>query len=108
MYGPEVAEALLLIEKELRQLGLWSSSSPSPEQLQSTMPFSVDTLTFPEWLQFIFLPNMKILVEGGAELPFACNIKPVALDYVESEQLQADLLLSAIDEMDRLLSGPAH
>ncbi|HBZ98732.1 MAG TPA: pseudouridine synthase, partial [Pseudomonas sp.] len=38
---PEIAQQLLLIERELRVLGLWSVDSPAPEALASVEPFCV-------------------------------------------------------------------
>ncbi|MCF5282706.1 pseudouridine synthase, partial [Pseudomonas syringae] len=48
---PEVAEQLLLIERELRVLGWWDTTPPSEQALASQEPFSVDTLEFAQWLQ---------------------------------------------------------
>jgi uncharacterized protein YqcC (DUF446 family) len=71
-----VAALLIDIEAELRQLGLWDKLPPSQEALASDQPFSIDTLTLPQWLQFIFLPTIYQLLEmdkllsgedGGAE-----------------------------------------
>ena len=61
-----LAEHLLLIERELRVLGWWQEQAPSAEALASQEPFCVDTLTFEQWLQWIFLPRMKQLLEAGA------------------------------------------
>ena len=47
----EIAEVLIDIEAQLRQLGLWDKIPPSTEALASTQPFCVDTLTLPQWLQ---------------------------------------------------------
>ena len=43
---PALADQLLLIERELRVLGVWASSPPAPEALASQEPFCVDTLSF--------------------------------------------------------------
>jgi len=65
----DVAQQLLLIERELRVLGLWASAPPSPVALASAEPFCVDTLEFEEWLQWIFLPRMKAILEDNQPLP---------------------------------------
>ncbi|HSX51436.1 MAG TPA: YqcC family protein, partial [Cellvibrio sp.] len=44
-----VAEVLIDIEKELRELRLWDSEMISEEALASEQPFAVDTMTFPQW-----------------------------------------------------------
>ena len=59
----EVAEILIDIEAQLRQIGQWDRLPPSREALASSQPFCVDTLTLPQWLQFIFLPTLYQILE---------------------------------------------
>ena len=66
---PLLAEQLLLIERELRLQNWWSEQPPMSEALASQQPFCVDTLAFEQWLQWIFLPRMKQLLESAAALP---------------------------------------
>ena len=54
----EVAALLMAIEAQLRQLNLWEEEAPTAEALASSEPFAIDTLSFTQWLQFIFLPTM--------------------------------------------------
>ena len=75
---PALADQLLLIERELRVLGMWSSEAPSAEALASQQPFCVDTLDFEAWLQWLFLPRMKQLLEMAGPLPAASGIRPMA------------------------------
>src|SRR5690606_19079730 len=75
---PAVADQLLLIERELRVLGWWSEISPSAEALASQQPFGVDTMVFEQWLQWVFLPRMKFILESGNELPKVSGILPMA------------------------------
>ncbi|UVE17026.1 YqcC family protein [Pseudomonas sp. LS44] len=99
-----VAEQLLLIERELRVQGWWSLESPAEAALASQEPFCVDTLEFEEWLQWIFLPRMKIILESGGPLPEVSGIRHMA-DVVYREQpLKAKTLLSLLDGFDRLIT----
>jgi len=50
----DIAERLIDLEAELRQLNLWAADPPTPEALASEQPFAVDTLALEQWLQFIF------------------------------------------------------
>jgi uncharacterized protein YqcC (DUF446 family) len=75
---PQIAEHLLLIERELRVQGWWDEVAPSPEALASVEPFSVDTLDFAQWLQWIFLPRMKTILEEDLPLPNASGILVMA------------------------------
>jgi uncharacterized protein YqcC (DUF446 family) len=103
---PAVAEQLLLVERELRVLGWWSEMPPSAEALASQQPFCVDTLAFEEWLQWIFLPRMKVILEAGEELPRVSGIQPMAeMVYRERSVQQIGALLAALEEFDRLIGG---
>ena len=65
MADPEIQVKSLLvdIECELRVLGLWEDEAPSAEALASIEPFAVDTLSFSQWLQFIFVPKLYFIIE---------------------------------------------
>lgn len=102
-----IAELLIDIEKELRELRLWDVASPSLEALQSRQPFAVDTLTFPQWLQFIFLPRMHDLVEGLHPLPHASGIAPMAEQYFSVlKPSSTTRLLAHLQQIDQLLTRP--
>ena len=101
----DIAELLIDIEAELRQLGLWDRLPPSPEALASDQPFSIDTLTLPQWLQFIFLPTIYRLLEEGQPLPGRCSIAPMAEEYFRGMSLASGALERALLQVDELLSG---
>lgn len=98
-----VADQLLLIERELRLLGWWASESPSAEALSSQQPFCVDTLDFEAWLQWIFLPRMKQLLESAGPLPTASGIREMAEVSWQGREAQAAVLLAALGEFDWLI-----
>jgi uncharacterized protein YqcC (DUF446 family) len=99
-----VADQLLLIERELRAVGLWGSESPSLERLSSVEPFCVDTLALEEWLQWIFLPRMKLIIESGADLPGASGIREMAEEAYALQGAKVAALLEALGAFDRLIS----
>ena len=99
-----VADILLDLEAALRELNLWHSESPSAEALASTAPFAVDTLTFTQWLQFMFLPRMHTLVTERGTLPVNCAIAPMAEEYFRPQSLDASAVLVQLQRIDTLLS----
>jgi uncharacterized protein YqcC (DUF446 family) len=101
----EIAELLIDIEAQLRQLGQWDRISPSAEALASEEPFSVDTLTLPQWLQFIFLPTLYQMLEEGQPLPRRCGIAPMAEEYFRGTGLRSGELLAALLRVDELLNA---
>lgn len=62
----------------MRRIGLWESERPDDEALASLVPFCHDTLTFEQWLQWVFLPKMKAVVESGEDFPASSEIQPLA------------------------------
>lgn len=100
----EVAEHLLLIERELRSLGWWSDLPPSDEALSSVEPFSVDTLEFEQWLQWIFLPRMKLILENDLPLPNASGILEMAEMVYATRQRETRVLQQLLAQFDRLIS----
>ena len=104
----EVAEILIDIEAQLRQLGQWNKSSPPAEALASDLPFCVDTLTLPQWLQFVFLPTLYTLLQEGQTLPGRCGIAPMAEEYFRGKGLGSSALVAALVRIDELLSDEAQ
>ena len=101
----EIAEVLIDIEAQLRQLGLWDKIPPSTEALASEQPFCVDTLTLPQWLQFVFLPTIYKMLEEGAPLPDRCGIAPMAEEFFRGSGLSYESLIELLEDIDELLSG---
>ena len=100
----EVAALLIDIEAQLRQLGLWDALPPSPQALASEQPFCIDTLTLPQWLQFIFMPTLYRMLEEGQPLPGRCSIAPMAEEYFRGTALASADLVEALLRVDELLS----
>lgn len=99
-----IAELLIDIEAHMRQLGQWDKVKPSAEALASDQPFCVDTLTFPQWLQFVFLPTLYRMLEDGESLPERCGIAPMAEEYFRGTGLASSELVAALVRIDELLS----
>jgi uncharacterized protein YqcC (DUF446 family) len=100
----EVKSLLMDIEHELRILGLWQKEIPTEEALASSEPFAVDSLTFSQWLQFIFLPRMYFLIEQNIQLPTNCQITPMAEEYFAQSKMPVVTLLQYMRKVDTLLS----
>ncbi|AOE50635.1 YqcC family protein [Kangiella sediminilitoris] len=89
------------IEKRLIELDLWSSQHPGQDALESDMPFCVDTLRLEQWLQFVFLPRMRNIVEREELPPGPAQIAPIAEEaFKETED--AERLIRAIQKFDEV------
>lgn len=99
-----LADQLLLIERELRRLGMWTVQAPSASALASTQPFCIDTLPLEQWLQWIFLPRMKLILESADALPRVSGILPMAELAYQGRGPSVAGLLQAIESFDRLIT----
>lgn len=96
------------LESEMRTAQLWGALPPSEQALASTMPFMYDTLKIEEWLQWVFLPRLHALVDGGHALPGECSVQPLAEHEWSQRALgQRDAALRVLTQIDALLSGGA-
>lgn len=100
-----VAEILIDIEKELRELQLWDDEMISDEALMSEQPFAIDTMTFPQWLQFIFLPRMYFIIEQQLQLPANCGVASMAEQYFSVLKLPSLPLIAHLQKIDELLTA---
>ncbi|MDL0432552.1 YqcC family protein [Marinobacter sp. TBZ242] len=100
-----VADSLLQIEIELRRIDAWETDPPPDEALQSTKPFAVDTLEFTQWLQFVFVSRMKVLIENEHPLPEVSGMAPMAEEHFRGRTESGHRLIRELAEMDRLLSA---
>lgn len=100
----QVASLLMDVEFSLRNMGAWSEERPSDEALASEAPFCIDTLTFEQWLQFIFLERMRVLVEQNLPLPEQCGIAPMAEVHFQQAQRDPGQLIAHLEALDRTLS----
>jgi len=96
-----MADLLLELERELRAQGLWADEPPAPEHLGSTAPFAADSLAIEEWLQWIFIPRIKELIETDAALPATCNISDYAEEAWKQAATDTDALLRILQVIDR-------
>lgn len=103
----QLADHLLLIEQELHVLGWWSLQSPTQADLASQEPFCVDTLSFEQWLQWVFLPRMKSIIELDQPLPAASGIQPMAEMVYADRPARVSELLQLLGAFDRLISRAA-
>ncbi|MCS5583323.1 MAG: YqcC family protein [Pseudomonadales bacterium] len=102
----QLANLLLAVEKELCAMQLWDQQIPSAEALASSQPFAIDKLSFNQWLQFIFLPNMAEIidsVETTSALPESCSIAPMAEEFYKAEPVDAISLIRYLGAIDALI-----
>ena len=75
------AETLLVELARLEQALLESSlttAQPTAAALASTAPFCFDTMPFEAWLQWVFVPRMRQVLQEGVCLTTPCSMAPLA------------------------------
>lgn len=101
----QLLELLVDLETALQRQRLWDATAPSPEALASELPFCVDSMHFQQWLQWIYIPRLRALVEAGGALPQGSQILPYAEESFKMQGLkETRAILIIIGHCDRLLS----
>lgn len=100
----KLADIILDMEAQLRFLELWEHDSPKSDALKSVEPFHVDTLRFTQWMQFVLMPRLKVLIEVQAPLPTTSNISNYAVEALKGVDFPTQELLRLIQDLDNTLN----
>ncbi|WP_022942440.1 YqcC family protein [Psychromonas hadalis] len=99
-----LAVLLTELEAQLRLLKCWQSTRPSERSLASIEPFSIDTLCFTQWLQFIFIEKMTQLLQLNLPLPTAMEIAPMASEFFKMQKVNSGEILALIIRIDCVIN----
>lgn len=94
-----LARRLDAIEAELRRLDWWQAQPLPPEAWRFTRAFAADTMAFPQWLQFVFVPNAREAVAGQRTLPQRSMVAAQAVREFDGQD-EADHLCSLLSGFD--------
>ncbi|MGM0449994.1 MAG: YqcC family protein [Pseudomonadota bacterium] len=93
------------VAQALSELDLRSVTPPPPEAFASVQPFCVDTMTFPEWIQFVFLPKIEGMLEAGESMPPWCDVAPMAEEYFRNLEQDGEVLIEALRRLDERVTA---
>jgi uncharacterized protein YqcC (DUF446 family) len=93
---------------ELQSQNLWQISQPSAAELSSNTPFCFDTLTFEQWLQFIFIPKITVMINQQQALPTTISLTPMAEEAFKHLSMSAKPLIDVIKTIDKTLSAQSE
>lgn len=99
-----VAAKISEIEAEMKRVGLWQEKPLDPEQYNFTRAFAMDTMSFDQWLQFIFIPRVKQIIETRGEFPPSSMVAAQAVREFDGSTFETDRLQSLLSEFDRLFN----
>lgn len=98
----QVSNLLIDIEQMLKKYELWSSEPPELVAFESEVPFFVDTMTAEQWLQWVFLPRMRALIDKQVNLPEKIALTPY---FEEALPPHTGELITLLKTLDNLLNS---
>ena len=100
-----VADRLLAIEIQLRQINCWQSEPLPAEKYHSCEPFCLDTMSFEQWLQFVLLARLKQLIESDQLLPRDSAVAAMAEEHFRNRPDHGPALIRELAALDELLGA---
>lgn len=88
------------LQVELDQQGLWAAQPPAASAFNSSTPFFADTMNFSEWLQWVFVPRFRAILEGDHPLPGQCDIAPMAEEALKGLEQDVTEVISLLKRFD--------
>jgi uncharacterized protein YqcC (DUF446 family) len=98
-------DLLQAVECELQRLDLWEQLPPSDHALASDAPFAVDCLTPVQWLQWVFIAKMRLLLANDLALPKDAAIAAYFEYWAMGQHGELAVLLNTIRRIDSLLNA---
>ncbi|PKI17017.1 tRNA pseudouridine(65) synthase TruC [Colwellia sp. 12G3] len=92
---------------ELKSLNLWQIQPPRIDELSSNAPFCCDTLAFEQWLQFIFIPKITMMI-NQQQLPTKISLTPMAEEAFKHLSVNTKPLVDVIQKIDHTLTEQAN
>src|SRR5215813_11504017 len=92
------------IENEMKRIVYWQSEPLRPEQYEFRSAFAMDTMAFSQWLQFIFIPRVKNMLETGEKFPPESQNGAQAVREFDGDD-QAQGLVALLSEFDEIIRG---
>jgi uncharacterized protein YqcC (DUF446 family) len=88
------------IEAEMRRIGYWQNEPLRAEQMAFAQAFAMDTMTFAQWLQFIFLPRVREAIVSN-QFPSGSSVGAQAVREFDCAP-DSDGLVTLLSEFDAL------
>lgn len=108
----ELAELLQALEAELRHAGVWEPAPPPAPALASPLPFCCDTLRFTQWLQWLFVPRTRALLDRHGHFPLKSAIRPMAEEALAGCDWDVAGVIQLLGRIDQVINclpaGPSR
>ena len=100
----QVAKAIAEIEAEMKIIGYWAAEPLAPEAYDFQEAFAMDTMAYSQWLQFVFVPRVKQIIEDQEEFPSDSMVAVPAIREFDGDP-EADHLVELLSEFDALFDS---
>lgn len=95
---------LARIEAVLKACQQWQEVAPAANWCVSDQPFYMDMLQPCEWLQWVLIPRMRVMVADRLPLPENCAITPYFEMVLPVDSPLCQPLLAVLRDFDVLFS----
>jgi uncharacterized protein YqcC (DUF446 family) len=101
----QVGLVLQTLQQKMTDANHWSEAGISAKALDSQQPFCLDTMSFSQWLQFVFIPRIRAMINAEQALPNLAKgqgLEPMACEFYKSTEADRAIIVS-IRQLDDLL-----
>ncbi len=99
----EVAKIRSELEEEMKRSGYWSQGDLSEEAYHFRQAFAMDTMAFPQWLQFILIPRVDEILGKNGSFPTESMVAAQAVREFDGDD-NAGQLVSLLSQFDALIN----
>lgn len=88
------------VETEMSIVGMWSNTMPALESFQSELPFFYDTMSFEEWVQWVYVARFREMIKTNQLLPRGSDVSPMAQESFKGRGLNCEGIITALRAFD--------
>ena len=92
------------IEAEMKRTGYWSTQPLPAEAYDFRQAFAMDTMTFPQWLQFVLIPRVRQIIDEQGAFPAHSMVGTQAIREFDGDENAAQLV-ALLNKFDHLFDG---
>lgn len=92
------------VESEMKRIGMWENAPLPTEAYEFRSAFAMDTMAFSQWLQWIFVPRVRSIIESNGDFPSGSSVATQAVREFDGYDEAGDLV-GFLSEFDGLFNG---
>lgn len=98
----QLGQLLDKLTKSMQLVGSWSDTPPPPSAFLSNEPFCIDTMSFDQWLQYVFIGRFRAMINNQVQLPTEMSLVPMAEEVYKAEITKNQPVIDVLAEFDSL------